>query len=102
MKMRLICDNKDTLCGLRLVGIDGTEVSCRDELEAELKDALRDKDVGILLITESLSAHFPDIISEVRLGRTLPLIVEIPDRHGTSRSADFITSYVKDAIGVKL
>ena len=28
--------------------------------------------------------------------------VEIPDRHGTGRKPDFITSYVNEAIGLKL
>jgi len=32
----------------------------------------------------------------------LPLVVEIPDRHGTSRPQDFLTAYVRDAIGVNL
>ena len=32
----------------------------------------------------------------------MPLFVEIPDRHGTGRKPDFITSYVNEAIGLKL
>ena len=28
--------------------------------------------------------------------------IEIPDRHGTGRKKDFITSYVNEAIGLKL
>jgi len=54
------------------------------------------------LITEKLSAEFPDIINDVKLNRKLPLIVEIPDRHGTGRKPDFITSYVNEAIGIKI
>ena len=38
----------------------------------------------------------------MKLERRLPLIVEIPDRHGTGRKPDFITSYVNEAIGLKL
>ena len=32
----------------------------------------------------------------------MPLLVEIPDRHGTGRRKDFITSYITEAIGLKL
>jgi V/A-type H+-transporting ATPase subunit F len=32
----------------------------------------------------------------------MPLLIEIPDRHGTGRKKDFITSYVNEAIGLKL
>ena len=46
--------------------------------------------------------EFPEIIDEVRLHHKTPLIIEIPDRHGTGRKPDFITSYVNEAIGLKL
>jgi len=32
----------------------------------------------------------------------MPLLIEIPDRHGTGRRPDFITAYVNEAIGLKL
>jgi len=67
-----------------------------------LDKAIGDKTIGVLLITEKLSLEFPEIINDVKLNRKLPLIVEIPDRHGTGRKPDFITSYVNEAIGVKL
>ena len=38
----------------------------------------------------------------VKLDHKLPLIIEVPDRHGTGRKPDFITSYVNEAIGLKL
>ncbi|HOK44270.1 MAG TPA: ATP synthase subunit F, partial [Thermoclostridium caenicola] len=37
-----------------------------------------------------------------RLNRSKPLIVEIPDRHGTRRPADYIMRYVNEAIGLKV
>ena len=45
---------------------------------------------------------FPAIIDTFRLERKMPLLVEIPDRHGTGRKKDFITSYITEAIGLKL
>jgi len=44
----------------------------------------------------------PGFIDEIKLTKRLPLIAVIPDRHGSGRSPDFIMSYVRDAIGVKL
>ncbi len=63
---------------------------------------MADRDIGILLLTEKFGREFPAIIDDVKLNRKLPLIVEIPDRHGTGRKPDFITSYVNEAIGLKL
>lgn len=102
MRIFLISDNIDTYTGLRLSGIDGVVVHKKDELKEALDRVLADKNIGILLITEKLSGEFPDIINDLKLNRKQPLLVEIPDRHGTGRKADFITSYVNEAIGIKL
>ena len=102
MKMFLISDNVDTLTGMRLAGVEGCIVHERAELRKALEDAIANKENGIILLTEKFGREFPDIIDDVRLNRRLPLLIEIPDRHGTGRKPDFITSYVNEAIGVKL
>lgn len=102
MKMYLISDNIDTYTGMRLAGVEGVIVHEREELKKELENALSDKSIGIILLTEKLGREFPDLLMDVRLNRKIPLIIEIPDRHGTGRKADFITSYVNEAIGLKL
>ena len=102
MKMYLISDNIDTMTGMRLAGIEGVVVHEKEELKAALQNALADKEIGILLLTEKFGREFPEIIDNVRLERRLPLLIEIPARHGTGRRPDFITSYVNEAIGLKL
>ena len=102
MKMYLISDNVDTLTGMRLAGVEGCIVHERAELRKALEDAIANKENGIILLTEKFGREFPDIIDDVRLNRRLPLLIEIPDRHGTGRKPDFITSYVSEAIGIKL
>lgn len=100
--MFLISDNVDTLTGMRLAGVEGCIVHERAELRKALEDAIANKENGIILLTEKFGREFPDIIDDVRLNRRLPLLIEIPDRHGTGRKPDFITSYVSEAIGIKL
>ena len=102
MKMFLISDNVDTLTGMRLAGVEGCIVHERAGLRKALEDAIANKENGIILLTEKFGREFPDIIDDVRLNRRLPLLIEIPDRHGTGRKPDFITSYVSEAIGIKL
>ena len=100
--MYLISDNIDTLTGMRLAGVEGVVVHEHDELKEALERTIADKEIGIILLTEKFGREFPDIIDDVRLNRRLPLLIEIPDRHGTGRKPDFITSYVSEAIGIKL
>lgn len=102
MKMFLISDNIDTYTGMRLAGVEGVVVHEREELRRALEQAVENKENGIILLTEKFGKEFPDIIDDIRLNHRLTLLIEIPDRHGTGRAPDFITSYVNEAIGLKL
>ena len=93
--MFLISDNIDTCSGMRLAGVEG-------ELKDALEKAIANKEIGILLLTEKFGREFPQIVDDVKLNHKTPLIIEIPDRHGTGRKPDFITGYVNEAIGLKL
>ena len=88
--------------GLRLAGVDGIVVHERDELKETIEKAMSDPEIGIVLLTEKFGREFPELIDEIKLERKMPLLIEIPDRHGTGRKKDFITSYVNEAIGLKL
>ncbi len=102
MKFFLISDNRDTAVGLRLAGIEGVIVHEENEVRSELKKAMDDEAVGVILITEKLIGLCPELVYDLKLNRTRPLIVEIPDRHGNGRAKDSIERYVRDAIGVKI
>ena len=102
MKMYLISDNIDTCTGMRLAGVEGVVVHERSQLREALETAIHDSEIGIILLTEKFGREFPDLIDDVRLHHRTPLIIEIPDRHGAGRKKDFITSYVNEAIGLKL
>ena len=86
--MYLISDNVDTLTGMRLAGVDGVVVHEKEELRNAIETAMEDPDVGIVLLTERFGREFPELIDEIKLKRTMPLLIEIPDRHGTGRKKD--------------
>ncbi|MGI6084546.1 MAG: V-type ATP synthase subunit F [Acetivibrionales bacterium] len=102
MKMFLISDNIDTRIGMRLAGVEGVVVHQQEEALDALKKTVADKKIGIILITEIVAEMIPDIISDIKLNHSRPLIVEIPDRHGTRRPPDYIISSVNEAIGIKI
>ena len=53
-------------------------------------------------MTEKLVKLCYEMVYEIKLRRRSPLIVEIPDRHGTSEISENINRYVRDAIGLKI
>ena len=102
MKMYLISDNVDTFTGMRLAGVEGEVVHSRKHVKQAVERVLDDKSIGILLITEKLCAKVPEMIDDIKINRKQPLLVEIPDRHGSGRNSNFITDYINEAIGIKI
>lgn len=102
MKFYCISDNIDTQIGMRLAGIEGVVVHEPKEVQQELEKACEDETTGIVLVSEKLMKLCPGLIYEMKLRRKFPLIVEIPDRHGTSNISETITTYVRESIGVKI
>jgi V/A-type H+-transporting ATPase subunit F len=102
MRFFLISDNVDTQVGMRLAGIEGIVIHEEDQVRQALREAYNTPDIAVVLITENLLRLCPDLVYDLKLNRSCPLIVEIPDRHGNGRTRDAITNYVRDSIGIKI
>ena len=102
MRMYLLSDNVDTLMGMRMSGVDGVVLHKEDELRAKLSELLKEDDIAVILITSILMNLIRETVYDIKLHRSQPLIIEIPDRHGNGRTKDSITRYVKEAIGVDM
>ena len=103
MRFMLISDNHDTAVGMRLAGITGVIASDARETEAALDAAIADEDVGIVLITRRIGELCSERINDIKLHRSRPLIVEVPDRHiGENDEQIDITRYVREAIGINI
>lgn len=102
MRFYLISDNADTQMGMRLAGIEGVVVHGREETEQALRGAMADSGVAVVLMTEKLVSLCRDMVYKLKLTMRSPLIVEIPDRHGTSDITASIARYVEDAIGINI
>lgn len=102
MKSFLLSDNHDTWVGMRLAGIDGVVLHEREEVLEVLKAAMLDCDIGILILTEKIVDLAHDEIMEYKIKNKKPLIIEIPDRHGTTRGSDVITNYIRESVGIRI
>ncbi|MHC1750221.1 MAG: V-type ATP synthase subunit F [Cellulosilyticaceae bacterium] len=102
MKSFLISDNRDTWVGMRLAGINGIMVHEKAEVIKAMKEAMKDPEIGIIIVTEKIVDIAKDEIMEWKLKKKKPLIIEIPDRHGTTRGYDLITNYIRDSVGIRI
>jgi len=102
VKFYLISDNHDTQVGMRMAGIEGVVVHEAKEVEEALKTACADRSIGVVLITAKLMNLSRQTIYEQKLNGSLPLIVEVADRHGAGKVSESITRYVSEAVGIKI
>ena len=102
MKFFAISNNIDTQIGMRLAGIDSVIVHQKDEMVKTLDEVMGRQDVGIVVITEKLMSLCPELIYEYKLKVKKPLIVEIPDRHGSDTISNSISRYIVQSIGIKI
>ncbi|MDV3429018.1 MAG: V-type ATP synthase subunit F [Bacillota bacterium] len=102
MKTYLISDNVDTYVGLKISGILGEVAHTKEEVLGILERLRKDKEIGIIIITEKIGDLIPEEVTKIKLEKTFPLLVEIPDRHGSTRGEDHIMRLVKESIGLKI
>lgn len=102
MKSFLLSDNHDTWVGMRLAGVDGIILHEREEVLKVFKEVTQDPSIGIILLTEKIVDMVQDEVMDYKIKNKKPLIIEIPDRHGTSRGTEVITSYIRESVGIRI
>ena len=102
MKSYLISDNKDTYVGMKLAGIDGIVLHEREDVLKEMKKMMKDESIGIIIVTEKIVDLASEEIMQWKLKKVRPLIIEIPDRHGSSRRENAITNYIRESVGIRI
>jgi len=102
MKSFLISDNRDTALGMRLAGITGVVVHEKKEIMEALDNALKDKSIGIIIVTEKILKIANDEIMSIKSKVDFPLMITIPDKAGFEYSGDFITKYIRESVGLKI
>lgn len=102
MKSFVISDNKDTLVAMRLAGISGVILHEKDEIIEAIRNIMADKEIGILILTEEIFEVVHEEVTQIKLKRRFPLIVEIPDRFGQRKEENYITRYINESVGIKL
>ena len=100
MKFYLISDDRDTLTGMHLAGIDGEYVDSYENAQKALEKAVKYENVGIIVITDKIAKNCAETVAQIKIDSSSPLLVEIPDSSGQTRPADSIMKIVQEAIGI--
>ncbi len=98
----LVIGHPEAVLGFSLVGVGGRAATSADEANAALDAALATRDVGIILVTEDVSAMIGARMDELKMHSTVPLVVEIPAPGGAPPGKASLSELVKRAIGIKI
>ena len=102
MRCCVISDKTDTVMGMRLAGVEGEIVHEREQTIAALRKAMHMDGIAVVMITEKLAALCGAEVQELKEHTALPLVVIIPDRHGTSDMTAAISRYLAETVGIHI
>lgn len=101
MKYFIIGD-EDAVLGFGMVGVQGRIVRTAAEAHECFNQALSDREIGIVIITEGIAELIRPEVDRFLFSEQFPLIVEIPNREGKLTGRPTIREMVNTAIGIKL
>jgi len=100
MKSYVISENRDSFLGMQLAGIEGIYLKSKEEIEGAFRDALKNKDIGIIFLTEKAYLMIEELVLESKKKYFSPLVTVIPDRYGYQREEGMIKRYIKESVGL--
>lgn len=98
----LVIGHPEAVLGFSLVGVEGRPASTPAEANQALDVALTDSSLGIILVTEDVTAMIEARMDDLRAHSTVPLVVEIPSPEGRKPGQPTLNDIVLRAIGIKI
>lgn len=102
MRCHLISDNIDTLTGMRLAGVTGEIAHQPQEILDALKRAFQNDEIATVFITEKLASICESEVRRLKETVAMPLLVTIPDRHGSTDVTDSMSRYLRETVGIHI
>lgn len=96
-----VIGDPDTVAGFRLAGAAGIVIRDADQARAELHKALSRDDIDLLLITRDLVVGLQQEISDLKMTRLKPVVVDIPGRKALAAEKS-MRELVSRAVGIGL
>jgi V/A-type H+-transporting ATPase subunit F len=98
----LVIGHPEAVLGFSLAGVNGQAVSTAAEANQALDEAMKAKDIGIILVTQDVARLIQARMDDLKLHSTVPLIVEILSPEGVRAGEPALSEVVLRAIGIKL
>lgn len=95
-----VIGEEEIVLGFRFAGIGGATVADRDGARAAFREAVGRGTVGVLILTEEVSAMIERDVTEWQMKAEYPLVVEIPGLQGRLPGKKTLLESIREAIGI--
>lgn len=86
----------------KMSGISGRIIENEQQAEQEIRELVRSREYGLLIVTEKIAAWSADTISRIRFSRSQVLVVEVPDKDGHLETGRTLSDYIREAVGIRI
>ncbi len=88
--MRIVAVGKRSfVVGFRLAGVTGVEVKTSEEALKEITKMMRNKEVGLILVSDDIGKPIRNKLTAMRTKQAVPLLYEIPEPGGTLEKIEY-------------
>ncbi|MBN1242868.1 MAG: V-type ATP synthase subunit F [Spirochaetales bacterium] len=92
--------DEDAVLGFGLAGVRGRAAKNADEALGAFREAVADRKVGVVLITERAADLIRPQVDSWLASESFPLVVEVPDRGGRLPGRPGLRELASSALGV--
>ncbi len=98
----LLIGSETAVLGFSMVGVEGIQADSEAAVRQALEQAFSDKEVGIVIMTETAADLVRSEVNHYIFTRSFPLILEIPDAETVDRKRPTMRELAHRAIGISL
>ena len=87
---------------MELAGIEGIIVKNQSDAVKKVKDTMRNKKIGLMVVSEQVAAWSYDWISKIRFSKSPLMVLEVPDENGHKETGKNLADYIREAVGIRI
>ena len=101
MKSVVLANQKETIVGLRLAGIEGILIKDPKKVVPQVNVLINDSSVGTIMITQALFKENQEVLLEMKLKLKEKMIIKIPG-FNEEMEESLIYDHIRDSVGLKM
>ena len=97
-----IIGDEDTILGYRFAGVTGTVVQNQEEARTAFRNALKDKSIMVLMVTEEVEDMLEQEVTAHRMAAVPPYLTVVQDIWGPRGHRRTLQELINEAVGIRI